>query len=331
MTTISETLRGLSLGDPTTFLNLTVFPLHSNKGYRRDYITLREAVQAGTATVREISEGGSVPELQLHNTGKQPVLILDGEELIGAKQNRTANVTILAPAGKSVHIPVTCVEAGRWSYTSRDFAPSDQMHYSAGRKRKMSSVYTSLSTTGARSADQGQVWSDIGDKAQRMRSPSPTGAMSDIYQSHRHSIDDYVKAFTAQAGQCGAVFAIGKHVEGLELFDCADTLTDMLPKLVRSYAIDALEGGKSNPQGAKRKRAEEFLQLVIDSPVETFPAVGLGTEVRMSASGLIAGGLVADDRVVHLAAFSAPVAANDGDGGGGFFASLGSRRRRMYR
>ena len=124
--------------------------------------------------------------------------------------------------------------------------------------------------------------------------------------------------------------AIGKRVEGLELFDCHDTLTDLLPKLIRSYAIDALETRGATPKRAKPKRAREFLQLVIEAPVETFPAVGLGTEIRMSASGLIAGGLVADERVVQLAAFSAPVAANDDDGGG-FFASFKSRRGRMYR
>ena len=292
MTTISDTLRGLSLGEPTTFLNLTVFPLHSNKRFARNYLTLREAIGNRTATVREISAGGSVPELQLQNTGKQPVLILDGEELIGAKQNRTANVTILAPAGKTVHIPVTCVEAGRWSYASRDFAPSEQMHYSAGRKTKMASVYASLSTRGDKSADQHQVWGEIGDKAQRMRTSSPTGAMTDIYSSHQHSINDYVGAFTAAPDQVGAVFAIGKRVEGLELFDCHDTLTDLLPKLIRSYAIDALETRGATPKRAKPKRAREFLQLVIEAPVETFPAVGLGTEIRMSAEGLIAGGLV---------------------------------------
>jgi len=141
---------------------------------------------------------------------------------------------------------------------------------------------------------------------------------------------DYVNAFTTESDQVGAVFAIGKRVEGLELFDCHDTLTDMLPKLIRSYAIDALETRGATPKRAKPKRAREFLQRVIDAPVETFVAVGLGTEIRMSASGLIAGGLVADERVVHLAAFSAPVAANEGDGGG-FFANFNSRRRRMYR
>ena len=44
MTTISDTLQGLSLGEPTTFLNLTVFPLHSGKRFARNYLTLREAI-----------------------------------------------------------------------------------------------------------------------------------------------------------------------------------------------------------------------------------------------------------------------------------------------
>ena len=37
------------------------------------------------------------------------------------------------------------------------------------------------------------------------------------------------------------MFAIDGQVEGVDLFDRADTLAQMLPKLVRSYAIDALE------------------------------------------------------------------------------------------
>jgi hypothetical protein len=40
--------------------------------------------------------------------------LLDGEELIGAKQNRALNLTILAPAKQVIVIPVSCVEAGRW-------------------------------------------------------------------------------------------------------------------------------------------------------------------------------------------------------------------------
>lgn len=333
MTTISETLRGLSLGHPTTFLNLTLFPLHGSTGYARDYVTLREAVRDQTATVREISEGGSVPELLLENSGKKPVLILDGEELIGAKQNRTANVTILAPAGKTVHIPVTCVEAGRWAYRSRDFAPSDQMHFSAGRRRKMASVYQSMSMTGRKAANQSEVWGDISQKAARMGSHSPTSAMADVFEAQRHRVDDYVGAFTAESGQVGAVFAIGENIEGLELFDCNETLADMLPKLIRSYAIDAIETVESHRRNPSAISADAFISRLVNAEVETFPAVGEGTEVRLTAPGVIAGGLVTDKRVVHLAAFASPAESGrqETENNSRGLASLWSRRRRMGR
>jgi len=333
MTTISATLQGLSLGHPTTFLNLTLFPLQGDSGYARDYVTLREAVRDRTASVREISEGGSVPELLLENTGAKPVLILDGEELIGAKQNRTANVTILAPAGKTVHIPVTCVESGRWAYSSRDFVPSQQMHFSAGRRRKMASVYQSMSMTGSKAADQAAVWGDISAKSARMGSQSPTTAMADVFETHRHRVDDYVAAFAAETGQVGAVFAIGDNVEGLELFDCHETLADMLPKLIRSYAIDAIETVESHRRNPSAISADAFIQRLANADVETYPAVGLGTEVRLTAPGVIAGGLMTEERVVHLAAFSAPAESNrqDTENESRGLASLWSRRRRMGR
>ena len=60
MQVISNTLAGLKLGHPTTFLNLTLFPLRGDTVHERDYITLREAVRAKTASVTEVSAGGSV-------------------------------------------------------------------------------------------------------------------------------------------------------------------------------------------------------------------------------------------------------------------------------
>jgi len=49
------------------------------------------------------------------------ILILDGEELVGAKQNRVVNTTLLIAAASSTVIPVSCVEQGRWDYDSPDF------------------------------------------------------------------------------------------------------------------------------------------------------------------------------------------------------------------
>jgi hypothetical protein len=40
----------------------------------------------------------------------------DGEQLVGAKQNRILNMTVLVAAETEVTIPVSCVERGRWGY-----------------------------------------------------------------------------------------------------------------------------------------------------------------------------------------------------------------------
>jgi len=67
-----------------------VIPLLSENGAGPDYLTLKEAMEAQLIAITEVTEGGSVPELKVKNTGARPVLILDGEELSGAKQNRGA-------------------------------------------------------------------------------------------------------------------------------------------------------------------------------------------------------------------------------------------------
>jgi hypothetical protein len=325
---IAHLLDHLSLGDETTFLNFTAFPLLGTTGYVRDYLTLRAAVASGSAHVREVSEGGRVPELVIENLGKEPVIVFEGEELVGAKQNRTANVTVLAPPGEATRMPVTCVESGRWAYRSRDFSPSEQVHFSRGRANKMASVTLALKDTGMRQADQAGVWDDIASKSSRMRVAAPTNAMTDVFAAHHTRLEDYVGAFRPEPDQTGAVFAIGERIEGLELFDCPQTLAEMLPKLVRSYAIDAIESVASHRRNPTATSARDFFDRVRNAQARSYPAVGQGTELRISEPGLIAAGLIAEDRIVHLAAFAA-TSAPDGahDPQPELFPRLRSRRR----
>jgi hypothetical protein len=65
-----------------------------------------------------------------------PVLILDGEELVGATQNRIADLTIVVAAGQTRRIPVSCVEAGRWVRRSREFAAAGRAPMAPGRQRQ---------------------------------------------------------------------------------------------------------------------------------------------------------------------------------------------------
>jgi hypothetical protein len=45
--------------------------------------------------ITELNDSGAVPQLKVMNNAELPVLILDGEELMGAKQNRIVNTSIL--------------------------------------------------------------------------------------------------------------------------------------------------------------------------------------------------------------------------------------------
>ena len=122
----------------------------------------------------EVSDDGSVPELLFKNLGDRPVLLVEGEELVGAKQNRTLNISILAPPGRETRIPVTCVEGGRWGYGNDVvFQPSDRAHYARGRRTKREAVNRNRAAT--RSAVpriQGAVWEDIDAKMAAMSARS---------------------------------------------------------------------------------------------------------------------------------------------------------------
>jgi hypothetical protein len=304
MNTITYALQALAIGPAQSFRNISVFPLLQRDAKPARYITLTEALASGKARITEISDSGSVPELLLDNSSDMDVLVLDGEELVGAKQNRIANLTILAAAQAKTVLPVSCVEQGRWGYQSRDFAASPRAQFSRGRAAKTAAVNTSLKTSGSYAADQHEVWDAIAAKQDRMEVRSPTRAMSDMFEQHHDGIEDYASAFIPVDNQVGALFAIDGKAKGLDLFDAPDTLAKTLAKIVRSFAIDALESAGSESTVADRESATQFLDRIAAAHIDTYSAVGLGKDLRLSAPLVVGGGLVHEDRLIHLAAFT---------------------------
>jgi|SRR5579872_5555777 len=303
MKAIYDTICGLDAGVPVAFRNLTMFPLVGPDAGVGNYMTLDEALERKAVRITEVSESGSVPELRLVNDGEASVLLIDGEELVGAKQNRTLNITILAPAHATVALPVTCVEAGRWAHASAEFASESRAHYAAGRAMKHASVTESLRTRGIRSADQGEVWADISAKAARMSACSETSAMAALYERHETSMEAFVEAMPPLPRQRGALFAIGGEIVGFDLFDCAATLGKLLPKIVRSYALDAMDSRAEQP-APPTEAVRAFLSRAAAGETRSFDAVGLGTDLRLEAPGLAGGALEVDGRIVHLGVFA---------------------------
>ena len=307
MNQVKTALAGLALGEPAAYQGLTVIPLVSKQESDLEYLLLEEGLRRDLVTVREVSEGGSVPELTVVNRASLPILIVDGEELVGAKQNRVANLTMLIPAAKTTNIPVSCVEAGRWSYNKRDFGVSDRVQNARGRKEKLADVRHSIRTTRRPASDQGRVWSSIDEEAAVLNAPSPTAAMGAMFERHADALDKHVEALEAEAApdQTGAVFAMGGGSFGMDLFDKPATFAAFLPKLVRSYAVDTLRRQRAQ-DASVTDAAKTFLATVAGGSFDDHPAVGLGRDIGIVADGMVAGALVHDDAVVHLTAFSEP-------------------------
>jgi hypothetical protein len=95
--------------------------------------TLRRRAKAASTrsdavTIEEVSEAAPCHPASASTTDR-PVLLMDGEEPIAAKQNRVLNTTVPVAAQARLTIPVSCVEQGRWAYARRRFAPGDSSLY----------------------------------------------------------------------------------------------------------------------------------------------------------------------------------------------------------
>ena len=314
MNILQETMKNLTLGQATSFAGLTVFPLLWQRSDERGYLTLDDALALGTLKISETSKHGNVPELLLYNEGNKPVLLLDGEELVGAKQNRVLNLTVLAPAGRKIVIPVSCVEAGRWSSLSAEFAAADRVMFSTARSRKVSSVSLACATMGRPTSNQREVWDDIELRSNDLGVQSPTAEMGEMYRANSRKINEYVKAFQPVPDQVGAVFALGGTIRGLELFDHNRTLCDLLPKLVRSYALDAMEIAAAAHALPTEDDAKAFMDDVATSEASEHDAVGLGKDLRLTGKAVAGGALVVEKRVVHLCAFREESSDHSGNG-----------------
>lgn len=308
MQVLSQSLNALEIGAPITSGPLTVFPLLRADATAAAYDLLDEALDAGRAEVTEISDGGSVPELLFRNKSARDILLVDGEELIGAKQNRVLNLTILVGAFQEVRIPVSCVEAGRWAWQARRrFSSGKRKLNASARRDKMRGVSASMRESGARSRGdiQQQVWRSVDASLNKFACHSESSSLHEAFDSVEERLQRHRDKVAPLPDQTGAVFVSGGKVAGVELFDAAGTLAKLLPKLVDSYLFDALESDSDEAaKGAPTlEEVRALLERIAAAPPAVYTAVAKGVDLRIEREDLHAAALADGERVVHLSAF----------------------------
>jgi len=139
--------------------------------------------------------------------------------------------------------------------------------------------------------------------------------MAGIYESFRAKLDEFDNELHPTNDQVGGIFAIGNRIVGLELFDHPSTFKKLLPKLLRSYALDALDTPHRLFIIPCTAKGESFVSEVTnDTEIKTFSAIGDGTDIRLFGQAITGAALEASGSIVHLCAFRL-VRANSTDWG----------------
>lgn len=297
----------VTLAAPQRHDRLTVFPLVAQDAPELPFLLMADALMLGTLRISEVGSG-VVGELAAANSAEQPVLVLDGEQLVGAKQNRTTNRSLLVPARSELRIPVSCMEQGRWHdqsrplTTSKDCSPTNVRRrareveaHSASAGEEMAPAMLSMA--------QGSVWRQIRLNFDSMQEHSATGALDELYAKRESDLDAALKHFTVVEEQVGLLAFVGSQSLGLDVIGSQPLYAKLHARLLSGYVMDGL-ASREGPQEVGSDAAQVYLDTVREAARASTRTVGAGNYEVLTGS-VIGGELTHESAMVHLSAFPA--------------------------
>jgi hypothetical protein len=301
---LSRLIAETRIGEGQSYRNLVVYPLFTSNRARRGYWTLNQALAKELIRISEKGVG-SVPELLVENQSDEPVFLLAGEIVTGGKQNRVVSQDILlAPHSGPIGLGVFCVEQGRWTQRTQYFGAEKELAH--GKLRQQ---------LNAPAVSQSVVWNEVARKADAVAAavPNETRYLGKIYESGqvRRDLDDYTKAIVWSEDANGMAVMIGGRVVGVELFCDSETFARLRDKLLRSYAVDAIEfSGIVKPMPG-RDVVEQFLQNAQRAQLTPKETIGIGRLFAVNGGGIYGSVLfwhaqTGAHGVVHAGLFAAP-------------------------
>ena len=290
--------------------NLTVFPVVAARSHdTREFLTLDEGLHSGEVVVSEYGsvqplirrrqhypmserrDRAEVNRLVLVNNSKRPLILLAGEIVTGGKQDRVIGKDRLVPAESDpVDLSVFCVEPGRWVATSAQFGGlSSAMAQPKVRAQAMAAKNQEMVWSEVRKA-QAAVAGDLSaPAASRVRE---TSSYATVMQNNevREKVDSVAAPMEREyrsliqqlrdRNAVGVVVAVNGKIIWSDIFASTDLLQKYWPKLVRSYAAEAIVSRPMDGD-ADLKSAQQFLEDLegLHQTVESEPGVYRHTEV----------------------------------------------------
>jgi hypothetical protein len=263
----------------------------------------------GAPVVRH--DGAEVNRLVLVNNSKRPLLLLAGEIVSGGRQDRVIGKDrIVPPESDPVDLSVFCVEPGRWVATTANFGASEALYgkssgSSIGGPVPMAAMaQPSVRGKAMAEKDQNQVWAEVNkqkDAFVYQVQPAAPVAARELAQTSSYAkvnenqeVKKYVDSVAKPIEQnyqslihqlrdrnaVGVVVAVNGRIIWADIFASTDLLNKYWPKLVRSYASEAVVTRAKDAE-VTTKQADAFLADMEGrrEMIESEPGIYRHTEV----------------------------------------------------
>ena len=235
---------------PIQVQSLTLLPIAAVDAPKTgdDLLVLDEAMPKKLVSIKEV-DGGSVNNLTLNNNADKPLFLLAGEVILGGHQDRIIGSNTIIPAKTTQSVPVFCVEHGRWSGPSTEFATANALAH--GRLRGKASFDS-----------QQDVWDEVATKNTERKTTSSTGTYRKVAQQEADGTlgGEWKKQVDAALAKLpdedrknliGFAVAVDGKVATIDRFGSPALFGKLKDKLVRSYITEAVDvkatAGKAAP------------------------------------------------------------------------------------
>jgi len=295
-------LERVAVGAPITRIGVSLFPLYLHQDLR----SVAPGIDAAgdDVTIEELADA-EVPTVRFANRGGLPVLVPAGATISGGRQNRMVNVSVLLPSEATLDVPVSCVQAGRWSgeraFTlGRAFAPRR-----VRRTNDLTVEHNLRHGYGAR-ADQSSVWATVDHELDREGVRSHTRDLEELERevardARRAAAVEELIAHGPLPGQNGLAVAHGARVLAADLFATPALLARNWEALVRSHLAEVPEGPVGHPSASRVLR---FVRRFAAARPSVTAGAGLGRELHVADARVAGQALELDDVLIHASAFA---------------------------
>jgi hypothetical protein len=287
---------GLRVEGPFESRNLAIYLVRGPQTDNRRYVTLGEAMRAGSVVLRERGAGAGqdraeVNELEMENKSGEWLFLQAGDVVEGGKQDRTIAIDVaIAPRSAPQPISAFCVEHGRWTAKSGSgmaFRSNTALLGSGALKRKIQGEKSQAGVWAEVAAGSARASEVVNTDASRPAAAlSSTGTYNAIVQNDeiRSQRADYVNPLLPRLEQSGdaigIVVAINGEITAADVYGSPALFRALARKLVESYALEALLARRLEKSGVTPPAKETALAFL----TEVSRAAGKDEKVARSIS-----------------------------------------------